>query len=158
VINMGRMSYTIEEEKVDEERTSKAMRSEMHISPKHSFEICRAIKGKMTEDAKVYLEEVINMQRSVPFKRHKRDLAHRSDLVGWDAGRYPVKASSEILKLIIDAESNAVYKDLEPERMRIKHIATKKGRTIRGFTPRAMGRATPKNTETVTVEILLEEI
>jgi len=155
---MGRMNYTFNVQEVDEERTAKAMRSEMHISPKHAFEICRAIKGKMTEDAKAYLEDVINMRRSVPFKRHKRDVAHRSDLVGWDAGRYPVKAASEILKLIVDAENNAVYKDIEPERMRIKHIATKKGRTIRGFTPRAMGRATPKNTETVTVEILLEEI
>ncbi len=142
----------------DEERTSKAMRSEMHISPKHAFEICREIRGKMVKDAKAYLEDVIRMKRSVPFKRHKRKVGHRSDLVGWYAGRYPVKAASEILKLVRDAESNAVYKDLEPERMRIKHIATKKGRTIRGFIPRAMGRATPKNTETVTVEIILEEV
>ena len=158
MINMGRMSYSFKKETVNEERTSTAMRSEMHISPKHSFEICRELKGKMTGDAKAYLEEVIDMKRAVPFKRHKRNVAHRSSLVGWDAGRYPVKASSEILKLIVDAESNALYKDLEPDRMRIKHIATKKGRTIRGFMPRAMGRATPKNTETVTVEILLEEI
>ena len=158
MINMGRLSYTFGKEKVDEERTSKAMRGEMHISPKHAFEICRELQGMLAEDAKAYLEDVICMKRAVPFKRHKRNVGHRSSLVGWDAGRYPVKASSEILKLVIDAESNAMYKDLEPERMRIKHIATKKGRTIRGFMPRAMGRATPKNTETVTVEILLEEI
>lgn len=158
MIDMGRLKFTFREERVDEERTSKAMRGEMHISPKHAFEICRELKGMLTADAKAYLDDVIHMKRAVPFKRHKRNVAHRSSLVGWDAGRYPVKASYEILKLIIDAESNAMYKDLEPERMRIKHIATKKGRTIRGFTPRAMGRATPKNTETVTVEILLEEI
>ncbi|HDM35920.1 MAG TPA: 50S ribosomal protein L22 [Candidatus Syntrophoarchaeum butanivorans] len=155
---MGRLGYAMKVNEADEERTSKAMRSEMHISPKHAFEICREIRGKMVKDAKAYLEDVIRMKRSVPFKRHKRKVGHRSDLVGWYAGRYPVKAASEILKLVRDAESNAVYKDLEPERMRIKHIATKKGRTIRGFIPRAMGRATPKNTETVTVEIILEEV
>ncbi|OFV65951.1 MAG: Ribosomal protein L22/L17, eukaryotic/archaeal [Candidatus Syntrophoarchaeum butanivorans] len=158
MIDMGRLGYAMKVNEADEERTSKAMRSEMHISPKHAFEICREIRGKMVKDAKAYLEDVIRMKRSVPFKRHKRKVGHRSDLVGWYAGRYPVKAASEILKLVRDAESNAVYKDLEPERMRIKHIATKKGRTIRGFIPRAMGRATPKNTETVTVEIILEEV
>jgi len=74
------------------------------------------------------------------------------------AGRYPVRASTEVLKVIVNAENSAMDKGLEPDRMRISHASTKQGRTIRGTIARAMGRATAKNTETVTVEIILEEL
>jgi large subunit ribosomal protein L22 len=142
---------------IDPETTAKAMVYELHISPKHAFEVCRAIKGKKVDDAEAYLEAVLEKRVAIPFKRHKKKVAHRKGLKKWYAGRYPVKASAEILKLIRDAKGNAEYKGLDPEAMRIWHVATKKGRTIGGVIPRAFGRATPKNTDTVTVEIVLRE-
>ena len=129
---------------------------ELHISPKHSREICTAIKNMRTPAAKQYLEDVIAMKRAVPFKRYNSGVGHRRGKMA--AGRYPVRAASEILKVIVNVESGAIDKGLEPDRMRISHIATKQGRTIRGIMPRAMGRATAKNTETVTVEVILEEL
>jgi large subunit ribosomal protein L22 len=69
-----------------------------------------------------------------------------------------VKASKEILKLLKHAEANAEYKGLEPENMSIVHATSKRGRVIQGVMPRAMGRATPWNIETVTVEIVLGEV
>jgi large subunit ribosomal protein L22 len=151
---LGRINYSVD---TDPYTTSRAMAYEVHISPKHAVEICREIKKRKAVDAKQYLEEVIDMKRAVPFKRHKRDIGHRKGLEGWDAGRYPQKAAREILKLIRDAESNAEYKGLDPERMLVVHAAAHKGRVIRGMMPRAMGRTTPKNTETVTIELILEE-
>ena len=74
------------------------------------------------------------------------------------SGKYPVKVAREIQRLLVSAEENARYKGLDPEEMKIMHIAVRKGRVIRGFMPRAMGRATPKNTETVTIEIILQEV
>jgi large subunit ribosomal protein L22 len=142
---------------IDSETTAKAMVYELHISPKHAFAVCRAIKGKKVDDAEAYLEAVLEKRVAIPFKRHKKKVAHRRGLKKWYAGRYPVKASAEILKLIRDAKGNAEYKGLDPEAMRIWHVATKKGRTIEGVIPRAFGRATPKNTDTVTVEIVLRE-
>ncbi|MHC1635912.1 MAG: 50S ribosomal protein L22 [Candidatus Methanospirareceae archaeon] len=153
---MGRVKFCTD--RFDEETTAKAMAYELHISPKHSFEICRAIKGMRVRDAEKFLKEVIEMKRPVPFKRYKKKVAHKRGLEKWFAGRYPVKAAKEVLKLIMNAKNNAEYKGLDADNMRICHIATKKGRTIRSYFPRAFGRATPKNIETVTIEVILEEV
>lgn len=131
---------------------------ELHISPKHAREICRTLRGMRAEKAHAYLEDVIALKRSVPFKRYARNVAHRHDLVGWDAGRYPEKAAKAVLVVLKNALANAEYKGLESEKLRIYHAGTKKGRTIQGWMPRAMGRATPKNTETVSVEMILTEV
>ncbi|MCW3141455.1 MAG: 50S ribosomal protein L22 [Methanophagales archaeon] len=159
---MGRVKFCIDTEtgtktEIDSETTAKAMIYEAHISPKHALEVCRAIKGKKVEEAEAYLEAVLEKRAAIPFKRHKKKVAHRRGLNKWYAGRYPVKASEEILKLIRNAKGNAEYKGLDPEAMKIWHVSTKKGRTIKGIMPRAFGRATPKNTDTVTIEMVLRE-
>lgn len=153
---MGSVKFSTEG-KYDEVTTAQAMAYELHISPKHSLEICNAIKGMKVENAERYLEEVMEKRIAIPFKQHKKKVAHRKGLKKWSVGRYPRKASLEILKLIRDAKNNAEYKGLDADNMEIRHIATKKGRTIEGAMPRAFARATPKNTETVTIEIVLEE-
>lgn len=152
---MGRLKYSTT---FDKSSSSMAMGMELHISPKHALEICRAIKGMRVEKAKAYLIDVIALKRAVPFKRHNKKVGHRRGLRGWDAGRFPQKAAGEVLSVLINAASNAEYKGLDPDDMKIAHIATKKGRTIRGWMPRAMGRATPKNTETVSIEMILAEV
>jgi len=151
MVRLASVKYSKE---MDPEVTSKAMLYEAHISPKHAREICNYIKGKNVTKAKMYLEDVIALKTAVPFKRFNRDVGHKKGKIG--PGRYPQKVASEILKLIESAESNAEYKGLEPERMRIAHIMTQRGRVIEGMMPRAFGRASPKNTETTTVEIILE--
>jgi len=104
-----------------------------------------------------YLEDVIALKKAVPFKRYRRNVAHKHGLVGWDAGRYPEKAARAILEVLKNASGNAEYKGMEPDKMRIYHAGTLRGRLIRGWMPRAMGRATPKNTETVSIEMVLRE-
>lgn len=139
----------------DPEKTSKAMGKELHISRKHAHEIATAIKGKKVNEARRFLEDVVQLRKAVPFKRYKRKVPHKR---GMCAGRYPQKAAREFLKVLKNAESNAFYKGLDPENMRIIHIATKKGHTFMGMFPRAMGRATPKRHETVSVEMVLEVV
>jgi len=134
------------------------MGMELHISPKHAREICRTLRGMRAKLARTYLEDVIALRRAIPFKRYRRNVAHRHGLVGWDAGRYPEKAAKAVLNVLDNALANAEYKGMESDKMRIFHAGTKKGRTIRGWMPRAMGRATPKNTETVSVEMVLTEV
>jgi large subunit ribosomal protein L22 len=134
------------------------MGMELHISPKHAREICRTLRGMRANLARTYLEDVIALKRAIPFKRYRRNVAHRHGLVGWDAGRYPEKAARAVLNVLDNALANAEYKGMESDKMRIFHAGTKKGRTIQGWMPRAMGRATPKNTETVSVEMVLTEV
>lgn len=145
-----KLNYSIEPEP---EKTSKAIGKELHISRKHAYEIARAIKGKKIEDARGFLEEVAELRKAVPYKRYIRNVPHRK---GMCTGRYPQKAAKEFLKVLKNAENNARYRGLDAENMRISHVATKKGHTFRGTFPRAQGRATPKDHETVSVEMVLE--
>ncbi|MDD4162979.1 MAG: 50S ribosomal protein L22 [Methanothrix sp.] len=151
---MGRLNYSL----TPAGRSSRAMGMELHISPKHAREICRTLRGMRANLARAYLEDVIALKRAIPFKRFRRNVAHRHGLVGWDAGRYPEKAAKAVLVVLDNALANAEYKGMESDKMRIFHAGTKKGRTIQGWMPRAMGRATPKNTETVSVEMVLTEV
>ncbi len=150
---MARIKYTTE---LEPETSSKAMGSELHVSPKKSRELCKALKGMRSKVARRYLEDVIEMKRAVPFRKHNDSLGHKKGPMA--AGRYPVKVAQEMLKLLTNAESNAEYKGLEPARMHIAHISAKRGRVIHGMRPRARGRASPKNTETVNIEMILSEV
>ena len=152
---MSKVEYATQ---YDPATTAKAMAYEINVSPKHCIEILRQLRGKKVAQAKAYLQNVIDKKESVPFKRFARNVGHKRHQSGWGSGRYPVKASREILKLVKHAEANAEYKGLEPENMTIVHATSKKGRVIQGVMPRAMGRATPWNIETVTVEIVLGEV
>jgi len=141
----------------NKENIAKAIGKEIHISPKHSVEICKAIRGKKLEAAKDFLEEVIELKTPVPFKKHNRGVAHRKGK-GFGPGRYPVRAAGAILKVLEAAEANAEYSGLDTESLLIKHVAASPGRTISGWMARAHGRNTAKDTDTVNIEVILEEV
>ncbi len=145
-----KLNYSIES---DPEKTSKAIGKELHISRKHAHEISSAIKGMKIDMARRFLEEVAALKKAVPYKRYTENIPHRR---GMCTGRYPQKAAKEFLRVLKNAENNALYKGLDSENLRIIHVATKKGHTFRGIFPRAQGRATPKHHETVSVEMILE--
>lgn len=152
---MAKIKYAFNED--DKAKTAKAVGKSLKISPKHAVELCRELRGKKLESAKVYLEEVIQMDKAVPFKRHNKKVGHRKGLTGWPSGRYPVKAAAQILKVLENAEANAEYKGLDAENLKIMHISSHRGFIVRGWTPRAFGRASPFNTPTTHVQIVLGE-
>lgn len=155
---MIHMAITDYSREFDKQTSARAQGHELHVSPKHCVELCRELKGMDLAEAKSYLRAVIEKKKAVRFKRYNSSVGHRKGLVGWDAGRYPIKAASEILKVIKDAEANAEYKGLDIEKMIIIHSLMRRGRVIQGRMPRAMGRATPKETDTATIEIVLQEM
>lgn len=152
---MGRFKYAFQNyDKVKHVRTSVR---EKGISHKHAREVAAAIRGLSIDKARDFLEAVINKQRAVKFGRYKTQVGHRSD-PGIMAGRYPVKTAKEFIKALDNLEANADYKGLDMYRLRIVNTTVHKGVKIERFTPRAMGRATPKNNILTHVEIVAEEI
>jgi large subunit ribosomal protein L22 len=143
---------------LDPETTVKASGREMRVSPKSAVEVCTAIKGLKLDQAKAFLEQVQQKKKAVPFRKHRKTLPHRKNLQKIAAGRYPVKAATQILEVLESAESNAMYKGLDTERLRIAHAAAYPGIKIKRFIPRAMGRATPRNKTLCHVEIVLEQV
>jgi len=154
-ISMPTWGYSLT--RIDPDRTALASGRNLRISFKHAVEICRAIRGMKLEDAMRLLEDVIRKRRAIPFRRYHGKVAHRRELEGWPAGRYPVKAAREILKVLENARANAEYKGLDTSRLWVVHAAAQKGLKIRKYIPRAFGRATPFFSQLTHIEIALEE-
>ena len=149
------ISYSVD---ADPDPTAKAMLRERQMSHKHSKAIAREIKGKTAGEAVEYLEAVIEGDQPVPFKQHNSGVGHKSKVDGWDAGRFPQKASDAFLDLLENAVGNADHQGFDGESMEIMHVAAHKVGEQQGRKPRAMGRASPWNTPLVDVELVLEEV
>ena len=131
---------------------------EKSISHKHSREIAVAIKGMSIDKAREFLENVVSKKIAVPYRRYNNEVAHRSNIRdGFSAGRFPKKAATEFLKLLDNLESNAEYKGMDLDRLRIISAVVHKGTKLERFTPRAMGRSSPKIDTLVHVELVAQE-
>ncbi|RSN76225.1 50S ribosomal protein L22 [Candidatus Methanodesulfokora washburnensis] len=139
------------------ENEARASGRDLRVSFKEMVELARAIKGMKLSEAKALLEEVIAMKRPIPFKRYKKGVGHRKQLSGWKIGRYPVKASKLMLKILTNAEYNAIQKGLDADSLYIKHVAAQQGPKLRRIFYRAMGRATPRIEQLTHVEVVVEE-
>ena len=155
--------------------TARVKEADVHV--KHCFEIARAIKHQTAGEAITFLNNVLKIDSdrpdirkkavAVPFrlgsgnKKRKRSgpsmVGHRKGGIG--PGRYPVKASRIMIKLLESCMENArhQYEDIDPEEMVITHCAAHRGPIKRGWTPRARGRASPKNHYRVNLELFLED-
>ena len=148
------ISYSVE---TDPDTTAKGMLRERHMSHKHSKAIAREIKGKTAAEAREYLKAVVDGERSVPFKQHNSGVGHRDDIDGWDAGRYPEKASKDFLKLLSNVTNNAEQQGFDAGEMVIEHVAPHKVGESQGRKPRAMGRASAWNSTLCDVEVVVTE-
>jgi large subunit ribosomal protein L22 len=150
--------YSYSYEHFDKTRQVRAAIREKSISHKHAREIAIALRGMSIERTRVFLEDVIARKIAVPFRRHNNEVAHRSNIRdGFFAGRFPQKTAKEILKLLDNLESNAEYKGMDLERLRIVSAVVHKGTKLERFTPRAMGRTSPKFDTLVHVELVAQE-
>lgn len=145
------MSYSI---KVEGEKYAKAFGKNLPISIKDAVNLCRSLKGMKLDDAKDYLEDVMNKRKAVPYFRYLDSISHRR---GIGPGKYPVKEAKYILKVLENAEANAENKDLDTDNLYIMHIAAHKGEVYKRYTPRAMGRSTEIRRDQVHIEVILEE-
>ena len=118
------------------------------ISTKQSIEICRFIRNMKLQKAKFTLNNVINMKQAVPYIRHKMNIPHKAGIA---SGRYPIKASSQILKLLESTEHNAIKEGMSKDLV-IAHISADKG--IRQWHG---GRQRRRKTKSTNIRIILKE-
>ena len=152
---MGRYNYAFQD--YDATRHVRSSIREKGMSHKHAREVAVSLKGLSIEKARDYLQAVINKKRAVRFGRYKNQIGHKSD-PGMMAGRYPQKTAKEFIKVLDNLESNAEYKGMDLDRLRIVNATVHKGVIVKRFIPRAMGRATPKNNVLTHVELVAREI
>ncbi|MCK4243593.1 50S ribosomal protein L22 [Candidatus Bathyarchaeota archaeon] len=143
---------------LDPDRTAKTSGRDLRISPKAAREVCTKIRNMSLDKARIFLQEVIDKRKAVPYRHHKKKVGHKTGIEGFYAGRYPVKTAQEIMKVLDNAEANAEFKGLDIDRLKIVHIAAQRSRKIKGYVPRAFGRATPSHNTLCHIEMIVEEM
>src|SRR5215831_21153503 len=142
----------------DKSKHVRAALREKSISHKHSRELAVAIKGMSIDKAREFLESVVSKKIALPYRRYNNEVAHRSNIRdGFSAGRFPQKTAKEYLKLLDNLESNAEYKGMDLDRLKIVSAVVHRGTKLERFTPRAMGRTSPKIGVLVHVELVAKE-
>ena len=145
---------------LDPQKTAIASGRDLPISLKEAYEVCNVLRGMMLKDAMKLLEDVINLKQPIPYKRYCGKVPHHRGLERWKwpAGRYPVKVAKAILKVLRNVENNAEQKGLNPDKLKIIHIAAQKGPVIKKYKPRAFGRATPWFRKYTHIEVAVAEV
>ena len=150
---MAKLGYTVD---FEIETMARAYGRELPIAWKKSVELARAIRGKTVEQAREYLERVVALRQPVPMRVYKRWVAHKA---GYGPARYPTKAAREFLRVLENAVANAEFTGKEdPDTMVVSVVNAHKGPITKGFRPRAHGRSSPWNQDTVNLEIVLAEV
>lgn len=139
----------------DPDTSAKAIGREIPISPKFTREVCGLIRGMKVNKAIETLEGIVDLKVPVPLRRYNKRVSHKQ---GVGPGRYPKKAAAAILVVIKSAVANAEYKGLNVDDMVVKTISASRGRVLPGHFPRAHGRATQSNQDTVNLEVIIEEV
>jgi large subunit ribosomal protein L22 len=133
---------------------ARARAVELPMSPKKTYEVLNAIRGKSIDKARSILTEAAEGRHAIPFRRYNQETAHH---IGSGPGRFPKKVCNQLLQLLTNAESNAEYEGLDPERLYVRVASCARGRIQKANMPRAQGRATAWNEQTTNVEIILAE-
>ena len=152
---MPQYGYSIVQ--LDPDRTTLASGRDLPVSAKDTEEVCRSIRGMRLEQAKKWLEAVMDEKQLVTYRRHHKKHAHHATGTTRPEGGYPVKAADAVVKVLKNAESNAESKGLNIEKLRIIHAAAQKGRKLRKAIPRAHGRSSPYVQQLTHIEIAVEE-
>ena len=133
----------------NKDNMARAIGRALPISFKQSIEICKFIRNKNVNYAKNILNKAIEQKQAIPYTRFNSDIGHKKNIA---AGRYPKKASMEILGLINNAEANAQFKGLNTANLVITHInANKAGKVMR------FGRKRSREAKRTSVEIVVQE-
>ena len=133
----------------NKDNMARALGKSLPISFKQSIEICNFIRNKSVNDVKKVLSKVIERKEAIPFRRFNMDMGHKKKMA---AGRYPKKASIEILDLINHVEANAQFKGLNTANLVITHINANKASNVMHF-----GRKRSRKAKRTNVEIVVQE-
>ncbi len=131
------------------EKMARVYGSDLSISSKHAIEICTKLNNKTLNQAKDILNNAINIKTPIEFRRFCHGAGHKK---GMAAGKFPVKASKEVLKLVESLEANAQQKGLNIAGLVLIHTCAN-----RAAAPMHYGRHGGRAMKRSHVEIIAEE-
>ncbi len=130
--------------------SASVMGKDLSISTKQAIVISKYIRGKKLSWVKERLGKVLEFEVAVPFTVRKKGIGHRKGHMS--SGRYPQKATKEVMKLIKSVEANAQNKGLDTNELYISEIIPNKASR-----PRHPGRQLGTRMRRTHLEIIVEE-
>lgn len=90
-------------------KSASARGSYLRVSFKNTRETAQAISGWKLERAKKYLDQVLDHQRAIPFRRFNHSIGRTAQgkEFGVTTARWPAKSVQFIQGLLVNAEANA---------------------------------------------------
>jgi len=98
---------------------------DLRISTKHAVAVCNFVRNKNIDLAMNNLEQVGKMKIAIPMRG---EIPHKKGMM---SGRYPLKAVAEFMRLLKSLRSNAIFHDLELEKVKISCMANVAARPYR---------------------------
>ena len=144
---MAVLKYGLNEMK---ENMVKASGRNLNVSAKQCIEICNHIRGRKLKQAKMMLQDSMDIKRAIPFKRFTNGLGHKP---GMGSGRFAPKACAEILRVLKSAEGNAKNKGFNAADLVVTHIATQRAPKTWHY-----GRQSRTQFKSVHIEVVLAEV
>merc|ERR1712205_120632 len=145
----------------NEAESCKAKGSDLRVHFKNTRETAQAIKNMKLNDAKKYLEDVMDKKRAIPFRRFCGGVGRTAQAAAAGStngqARWPKKSCKFILGLLRNAEANAETKDLDVDKLFITHIQVNRAVQQRRRTYRAHGRINPYMSSPCHIEIILSQ-
>merc|ERR1711971_1212963 len=141
------------------EKSVRAMGCDLRTSFKNTYNVAQAIKGWKLEEAKTYLQAVVDKNRCIPFRRFRSGVGRNAQTKEFKTtqGRWPEKSCKVVLSLLKNAESNAEYSNLETENLAITHIQVQRAAPGRRRTYRAHGRINAYMSSPCHIEMILSQ-
>ena len=155
---MGKKAYSVTPALA--EKSCKARGSDLRVHFKNTREAAMAIKGMSLRRATRYLNNVLEHQEAIPFRRfvggigrHKQSHQHK----GATQTRWPKKSAEILLGLLKNAESNAEVQGLNVDALQLTHLQVQRAQKQRRRTYRAHGRINPYMSNPCHIEMILTE-
>merc|ERR1711964_34023 len=115
--------------------------------------------GWELQKAMTYLEAVLEHRRVIPFRRYTGCIGRTPQAKEFKhtQGRWPEKSVKALLNILHNAESNAETKNLDTDKLIIKHVCINAAAQGRRRTYRAHGRISAYCSSPCHVQVILEE-
>ncbi|AMD20347.1 HDL397Wp [Eremothecium sinecaudum] len=140
-------------------KSASARGSYLRVSFKNTRETAQAISGWNLQKAQKYLEQVLDHQRAIPFRRYNSSIGRTAQgkEFGVTKARWPAKSVKFIQGLLQNAASNAEVKGLDATKLYVSHIQVNHAPKQRRRTFRAHGRINKYESMPSHIELVLTE-
>ncbi|CAI8499282.1 60S ribosomal protein L17B [Hanseniaspora opuntiae] len=140
-------------------KSASARGSYLRVSFKNTRETAQAISGWELTKAQKYLDQVLDHQRAIPFRRFNSSIGRtgQGKEFGVVKARWPEKSVRFVQDLLKNAASNAEAKGLDAEKLYVSHIQVNQAPKQRRRTYRAHGRSNKYESSPSHIELILTE-